>query len=127
MTLEKIVTVTGFKDTRVEHFCNLKKRDIMDCFLTYIRGFKFTVPAVASIMSHFVGHVLSKSHFQWIHTNLQHKLVNATKEVGHCCVLNYSLFQKNKDLYIRNKHVDSVVNKRNVFFTQAQVWVKIKN
>lgn len=51
-------------------------------FVTYVAGQDLSVPAVASVMSHFVAHMLSEAKSIGQNTDLQQKLLDACQEVA---------------------------------------------
>ena len=50
---------------------------------TYIGGEEFSVPAVTSVMRHFIEHVLPEADLIWISPNLQQEEEHAAEKVTH--------------------------------------------
>ena len=50
---------------------------------TYIGGEEFSVPAVTSVMRHFIEHVLPEADLTWISPNLQQEEEHAAEKVTH--------------------------------------------
>lgn len=58
---------------------------------TYIRGFGFSIPAVAGIVSHLVVHVLPETQLVFGHTNFSKVEVDPPDEISQDGVIDHSL------------------------------------
>ena len=74
---------------------------------TYIGCFAFSIPAVTSIVSHFIRHVLSKSKLVWIDTNFRHKQINPCHEVAQSFVCYKTLTHKNSHVKFNYRYLVS--------------------
>ena len=89
---------------------------------THVRCFELAIPTVASIMSHFVRHMLSESHFGWIYTDLQHELVDSTEEIADSRVSNDSLI-KNKRKFRNIVFLYDVVIVQSEILSYERFWL----
>lgn len=60
---------------------------------TYIRGERFSIPAVTCVVSHLVFHVLTEAHFTFGKTHFKEIQVNPSNEVAQHRVVDDSLLQ----------------------------------
>lgn len=86
---------------------------------TYIGRLTFSVPAVTRIVSHFIGHVLSKPKLVRINSNLRQKQIYPCHKVAQCFVC-YKTLEDNKSHTTHRSAYLSVVTKIiNVLHTQC--------
>ena len=65
---------------------------------THIGGEELCVPAVASVMSHLIEHVLSEANLAWVGSNLQQEQIHPAEKVPHG-------LRTNNFLRIKIKHI----------------------
>ena len=63
---------------------------------THIGGSALSIPAVAGIMSHLIGQMLSEAQPLGVHTDFGHEQVDASHEVAQCLIGDQFLTRKRK-------------------------------
>jgi hypothetical protein len=65
-----------------------EKKNFFKSRTTYIRSEAFGIPTVASVVGHFVAHVLAETQFLGIHTDFHHVRLNSSHKVCQSFVGN---------------------------------------
>jgi len=58
---------------------------------THVGRIALSIPAVTRIVSHFIRHVLAKTKFVWIHTNLRQKQIYPRHEIAQSLICYQTL------------------------------------
>lgn len=59
--------------------------------MAYVGGLALSIPAIASIVSHFVGHVLAETQLGRVDANFQKEELNARHKIAQRLIVDHSL------------------------------------